>query len=143
MTLPAAEFPHCLTLDIIYRDIDALGHVNNAVYITHMETARIKFMSTVLNENSANVPLILAEIRCAYRSPAYYGEQLLIGTGVTRFGTKSFDFSQTIETTTGRLVAEGHSTMVWFNYERDATEKVPDWFREKVREFQAAWPEGG
>lgn len=141
--MPVADFPHRLTLDIIYRDIDALGHVNNAVYITHMETARIKFVSSVLNETIANVPLILAEIRCTYRSPAYYGEQLRIGSGITRFGTKSFDFRQTIETTDGRLVAEGQSTLVWFNYQSDKTEAVPDWFKEKVRDFQADWVEGG
>jgi acyl-CoA thioester hydrolase len=109
-----------------------------------METARIKYMSNLIPaEHISKVPLILAEIRCSYRSPAFYGEQLRVGTGVVRFGRKSFDFAHTIETTDGRLVAEGHSTLVWFNYDTDQTEPVPDDFRAKVREFQADWPHGG
>jgi acyl-CoA thioester hydrolase len=142
--MKATDYPHQIVLDIIYRDIDAFNHVNNAVYITHMETARIKFMSNILDAtNVAKVPLILAEIRCSYRSPAFYGEQLRVGTGVVRFGRKSFDIAHTIETTDGRLVAEGYSTLVWFNYDIDQTEPIPDDFKAKVREFQAGWPPGG
>lgn len=37
-------FPFEVTIEVAFRDIDALGHVNNAVFFSYMETVRIKYV---------------------------------------------------------------------------------------------------
>ena len=36
------------TIGVRYRDIDAMGHVNNAVYATYLEQARVRYVDHVL-----------------------------------------------------------------------------------------------
>lgn len=130
-------YPFQLKLEVFFRDLDAMGHVNNAVYFVYMETIRIKFMQALgaLKDGS----IILAEASCAYRSPAFLGEQLVISLGVSRFGTKSFDMRYRIETEEGRLVATGKTVQVMYDYQADKTIPVPDDFKARVLAFQGDW----
>lgn len=43
MSITLDGFRHCVTIDIRFADLDAMGHVNNAVYLTYMETARLRY----------------------------------------------------------------------------------------------------
>ena len=44
----ALSFPYTVSIEVSFRDLDAMGHVNNAVYLSYMETARIKFLVDLL-----------------------------------------------------------------------------------------------
>jgi acyl-CoA thioester hydrolase len=133
-------FPYLYRVDVIFRDIDAMGHVNNAVYLTYMETARIRYLSELLGlAGLEGLPFILAEITCSYRTPAFYGEQLHVGLGISRLGTKSFDIAYRIETDGGRLVTTGRSTLVMYDYAAGQTIALSDEFRERVRTYQGDW----
>lgn len=134
------EFPFYDEVRVRFRDVDAMGHVNNAVYFTYMETARGAFFQQFFDiQRPADIPVILGEIACRYLAPAYYGEVLRVGLGVSRFGTKSFEMVYGIEGPGERQVATGTSTMVMYDYDRGASIVVPDEFREAVRSFQGAW----
>src|SRR5215475_15512356 len=70
-------YPYTITVEVSFRDLDALGHVNNAVYLTYMETARIKYLVDLLDLKAlGELPVILAEASCTYKSPAFFGERL-------------------------------------------------------------------
>ena len=69
---------------------------------------------------------ILAEVTCHYRSPATLDDQLAVSIWVGRMGRKSFVFEYRInDEGTGRLVAEGCSTQVWFDYAATESRPVP------------------
>ncbi len=116
-----------LPIDVVFRDIDVMGHVNNAVYFTYMETARTNFFMKHLDlDDPSDLPFILAQISCTYRSAAQFGEQLNVKIFVSRIGRKSFDISYAITTNSGRMVAEGLSVMVTFDYSKRCTIPIPD-----------------
>jgi acyl-CoA thioester hydrolase len=127
--------PVKLAVQIRWRDLDALGHVNNAVYLTYFELARLAYVRALLGANAAIDPrtllpadfqFILAEVTCHYRSPATLGDQLATTIWVSQVGRKSFVFEYQIhDEVTKRLVAEGCSTQVWFDYAANESRPVP------------------
>src|SRR5687767_1853285 len=98
MSERALLYPYKVTIEVSFRDLDAMGHVNNAVYLSYMETARIKFLVDLLAVTSLHdLPVIMAEATCTFKSPAFFGEQLTVGVGISRFGSKSFDMTYRID----------------------------------------------
>jgi len=133
-------FPHTTRIEVAFRDIDAMGHVNNAVYLSYLETARIKFMTTLQHVGHLReLPIILAEATVRYLSPALFGETLLIGTGVSRLGNKSFDMLHEIVVENGRLIATARSVLVMYDYTSEQTFPIPDNFRQQLVAMQEGW----
>jgi acyl-CoA thioester hydrolase len=121
------SFPFQTTVEVIFRDVDAMGHVNNAVYFTYLETARTQFFFRGLHISAlTQLPVILAEASCSYKSAAHFGERLVIGLGISRIGNKSFDIVYRIAAEDGRLIAEARTVMVAFDYEKETTIAIPD-----------------
>lgn len=140
MPTTANDFPYTVATEIAFRDIDAMGHVNNAVYLTYLETARIKFLHQIKAiTRLGELPLILAEATVTYKSPAHFGEILAIGLGIPRFGSKSFEFIYQIDGGDGRLVALARTVLVAYDYAAAATVPVPEDFKARVLAFQAGW----
>jgi acyl-CoA thioester hydrolase len=98
-----------------FRDCDAMGHVNNAVFSTYLEEARIGVLGGL-------TPFILARVEIDFRSQLRAGEQIEIGTRCSRIGTKSFDLDHQIHVD-GRVVADARSVLVGYDYEVE--ESVP------------------
>jgi acyl-CoA thioester hydrolase len=115
--------------DVEFRDVDAADHVNNAVYLTYLETARISYLVEALGADFAyELSLILASITVDFRSPARFPERLEIGVRVSSVGTKSFVMEHEIRGGDGRLVLEASSVLVAYDYESNASMAVPaDW----------------
>jgi acyl-CoA thioester hydrolase len=126
-----------LPREVEFRDIDTAGHVNNAVYLTYLETARIKYLMDVLGAEFAyELALILARIAVDFRSPARFPETLEIGARVTRIGTTSFDMDHEIRHGDGRLVLEASSVLVAFDYKANAPMAVPSDWRARLDAYE-------
>jgi acyl-CoA thioester hydrolase len=121
-----------------FRDTDAMGHVNNAVYFTYFEEARAAWFREATGLRSYHdVRIILARARCDFRSPLFSGEEIDVGARVESIGTKSFTMSyRAVERAGGRLVAEADSVQVWFDYETRRPLPVPAEFRRQASTFE-------
>jgi acyl-CoA thioester hydrolase len=87
-----------------------MGHVNNAVYSTFLEEARIDVLGGLAD-------FILARVEIDFRSELRAGEEIEVRTRCSRIGTKSFELEHEIHAD-GRLAAEGKSVLVAYDYER-------------------------
>lgn len=124
--------------EVTFRDLDVFGHVNNAVYLTYIENARLGYLREVLSiESFEDLLVILAKVRIDFRSRASLGEVLEIGARVSRIGTKSFDVDHEVRGPDARLVAVASTTLVTFDYRGDTTMPVPDLWRERIQSFEA------
>ena len=124
--------------EVTFRDLDVFGHVNNAVYLTYIENARIGYMRDVLGvESPEDLLVIVAKVNIDFRSRASLGEVLEIGARVPRIGTKSFDLDHEVRGPDARLVAVASTTLVTFDYRGDTTMPVPDLWRERIQSFEA------
>ena len=126
-----------LPREVEFRDIDVAGHVNNAVYLTFLETARIRYLIEALGPRFAYaVSLILARIELDFRSPARFPETLQLGARVPRLGTKSFDMEHEVRGGDGRLVLEASSVLVAYDYEANAPIAVPEDWRARLDAYE-------
>ncbi len=109
-----------------FRDCDAMGHVNNAVYSTYLEEARIGVLGDLLD-------FILARVEIDFRSELRMGEEVEVRTRCSRIGTKSFDLEHEITASGGRVVAEARSVLVSYDYKRSESVVVPAALRELLQ----------
>ena len=132
-------FPYSVPITVAFRDIDALGHVNNAVYLSYFEQARVSYSFQLTNRGTLqDLTFILAEANVSYLRPAYFGDQLQVGVRVSEIGTKSFVMEYGIRNQQGELVARGRTVQVWFDYDTRRSVPVPDEFRQKVAQDNSA-----
>jgi acyl-CoA thioester hydrolase len=123
--------------EVEFRDVDAADHVNNAVYLTYLETARIGYLREALGEEFLyQLDLILAHVTIDFRAPARFPERLAIGARVPRIGTKSFGMEHEVRGSDGRLVAEASSVLVAYDYDADVAMPVPDEWRRRLEAYE-------
>ena len=85
-----------VTVDVRYRDIDAMGHVNNAVYATYLETARAALFAEHLGIALTDAPTVLASLQIDYHAPITLGDRVTVTCAVERVGRTSIPMTYTI-----------------------------------------------
>ena len=120
-------------LDTRYTDYDTAGHVNNAVYLTYFEIARGRVCAEVLELGGA-LPFVLAAASVRYATPAVPGEALEIEIEAGEVRTKAWVWRYRVtERASGRLVAEGETTQVMYDYAAGASVPIPPALRDRLR----------
>jgi acyl-CoA thioester hydrolase len=130
---------HRTPLQVRFRDTDAFGHVNNAVFLTFLELARIRYLLDILepDETFDRLPLILARVELDFRSPIQFGEEVEVETQVDRIGRSSIAMSHRM--TAGadrRLVGEAQSVLVTYDYAIARPMPVPNEWRRRIAEYE-------
>ena len=119
------DFAHHVSIEVRFADTDAMGHVNNAVYLTYCEMARIRYWSDVSGEPLAArhhgaESLILAEARITYRAQVFHTDVVTVETRATRIGRSSFVLEHRLTACEPggepRLVAVSDSVLVRYDY---------------------------
>jgi acyl-CoA thioester hydrolase len=122
-------FTHRVDITVRFADTDAMGHVNNAKYLTYCESARIRYWTDVTGEPIAlgterAESLILAEARITYRAPRFHEDRLTVQSRATRIGRTSFTLEHRLVACAPdkapRLVAVSESVLVRYDYATEA-----------------------
>jgi acyl-CoA thioester hydrolase len=114
-----------------FNDCDPMGHLNNAIFSTYLEQARLAYLGDA--ERMPQSDIILARTEIDFRAPVSLGETVEIEVRPTRIGTKSFELSYVLRAT-GRLVAEAKSVLVGYDYERAESTEIPDRWKRRLSE---------
>jgi acyl-CoA thioester hydrolase len=111
-----------------FRDVDAMGHVNNAVFLTYLEEARIAYL---LRFDAGVEEMIMARVEVDFRAPLRSGDEIEIGVRPVTVGTKSFQLEY--EVRSGETVAaEAKTVIVSFDYESGRPVELPKTWREAL-----------
>lgn len=131
--MPSVEgYPFTHSETVRFADTDAMGHANNAVFLTFMEQARIAYLRELgVLEGSLQLAMILARVELDFRSQLFPGEEVEIGVRPARLGTRSFELDYELRAG-GRLIAEAKSVLVGFDYDANASVELPDAWREAL-----------
>ena len=135
-----AKFFHWYKLPVRFRDIDPLNHVNNAVYNSYFEEARIHFISDVpewATGFSEGKSFVLVKCTIEYLKPVLYPSDLLIGSSILSTGNSSVEAFQAIysakdETLHSVAVTKG----VWFDLKRQRPSPLPEVSNLEAMTFQ-------
>ncbi len=129
---------HEMVIPIRWGDMDAMGHVNNAVYLRYFEIARLEWLYKIgapPDPTRGSGPIIVNAF-CNYLRQLEFPGDLLARHYVANPGRSSFDTFITLERVDqpGVPYAEGGSTTVWTDYAAQKSAPLPDWLRALVTE---------
>ena len=120
-----------VTVDVRYRDIDAMGHVNNAVYATYLETARTVLFAEHLGVALTDAPTVLASLQIDYHAPITLGDRVTVTCAVERVGRTSIPMTYTIRAD-GTDCATATTVQVVIDADGGAAVPVPEAWRERL-----------
>jgi acyl-CoA thioester hydrolase len=122
---------------VLFGDIDAFGHVNNAVYFTYFEWGRTQVWFELTEWGGArDIGFIVARAECDFRKQLAF-EPIEIATRIGNMGTSSIEFLAEIRKAGGEVAATGRVVTVLFDWERNAKTRISDDLRRKVAALQA------
>jgi acyl-CoA thioester hydrolase len=127
-------------VNVRFRDLDIFGHVNNAVYFTYCEIARNAYWTKLFgSRRSRTTNFIIARAELDYRSQTTDEHSILVGIRISSIGRSSFDFHYNIlEEGSRRLIAEGRSVQVIFDYTANQKTAMPDSVKDRILAFEGA-----
>lgn len=130
-----AEFSYTQDVPVRFQDLDAVGHVNNAVYATYLEEVRISYTEEVLGVQTDESGLVIAHLELDYRRPITEDDQVTVALRTGELGTSSIPMEYEIRVGDD-VVATAETVMVTIDYETGETRPMPEEWRERIREYE-------
>jgi acyl-CoA thioester hydrolase len=124
---------------IRWSDLDEIGHVNNALYLTYFEEGRIQYLEQVADWDWKTMGIIVARAEIDYKLPLYLRTKAYLFVRCARIGNKSFNLEYVLaeELESGdRLIAMGTTIMVTYDYTKGQPVPVPEAVREKFVKYE-------
>jgi acyl-CoA thioester hydrolase len=131
-------FRFSTALKVRWRDVDALGHVNNAVYFTYLEMGRVEYLRQLelISSSPDGIGFILAEASCHFKAALGLDDQATIYVRTSELRNSSFVFEYRIEGKDGKLAATARSVQVCYDYQAQSSIPVPDKWRETITAYE-------
>ncbi len=122
-------------VQVRFRDIDAMGHVNNAVYATYVQQARAEYFHRILDEGLDAVSTVLASLELSYERPILLGQSVSVEIDVPELGRSSLPMTYEV-LVDGERAASAESVQVFLDPETQEPFPIPDRFRDRIAEFE-------
>jgi acyl-CoA thioester hydrolase len=109
----------CLPIEVRFRDIDMFLHVNNAAYLTYVESARVAYFTHITGiQNPRDFDMTVARAEIDFLMPIFFPATLHVYTRATRIGTKSWTLDHQLrEASTNDIVATISTVLVYFDHD--------------------------
>jgi acyl-CoA thioester hydrolase len=125
-------------MDVRFKDIDSMGHVNNAVFFTYFEEGRKAFFQTLFDmAKPGDFNFILAHISCDFLRPVKLNDSACVQLWISETGGKKFGIKYILADKNDESIiyAKGYSVQVFFDYKKNKTVPVPEAFLEKISDY--------
>ena len=127
-----------IPIQIRFRDMDAMQHVNNAVYFSYFEVGRLEFFRQIVKDiEFKRYPFILARVEANFHKPiTVHFQEVILKMWAGDFGNKSFKFYYEILSKDGKIkFTTGESVQVFFDYTTNKTIPVPEDFKKLIKNY--------
>jgi acyl-CoA thioester hydrolase len=135
-----AEYPVVVVQPVQWGEQDPLGHVNHVTYFRWYETGRIAYfrlLGLMDMHKHERIGPILASVTNDYRRQLTYPDTVHICVRITRIGKSSLDMEHKIISQNDHAIAaEGHSTLVVFDYQANKSHPVPARIRHAIETLE-------
>lgn len=125
--------------EVTWRDLDAIGHVNNAVYFTYFEWARTKYWFDMSGtERVQDLGFIVARAECDFRGQLGLSEMIEVCVRVGEMRTSSLDFLYEVKRVNdGEVAATGRVVVVVYDWDSKQKMVITEKLRARIRSFQS------
>jgi acyl-CoA thioester hydrolase len=143
MNSPRPQESGCFSVDMDarFRDLDAMGHVNNSVYFTYFEEGRKHLFHHIMQSKGIqDFPFIIAHAGCDYRKAVQLGDPLCLKMEVSEMGEKSFTLAYRLvhRENPSVVFARGTTVQVCYDYKERRTIPIPPALKAKLAPYAAA-----
>jgi acyl-CoA thioester hydrolase len=130
------DFAHETTVQVRYRDLDTLSHVNNAVYASYLEQARSEYFEGVTGVDIRDGEMVIARLAIDYRAPVTAADgAVTVGTSIVDLGGSSMTMDQRV--VAGDTVAADASCTVVAVDPEGGSRELPGAWREAIEDYEA------
>lgn len=124
-------FEYTTSIDIRFADLDAYGHVNNAIFFTYLEHARVKLFQHYFGSFlDSSLLFLVVRAECDYKAPVTLQDSLLITLTVEQLRNTSFTFLYRLHDGNGREFATARTVMVGYDPQAEKPVALPVQIRE-------------
>ena len=124
-------------VEVRFRDIDSMGHVNNAVYLNYFEQARMKYFSLIIGEkwDWQKHGMVVARQEIDYKIPVLLNDEVQLETWCEKLGNASIIFRYRLNITRNgqsSIAVKGKTILVCYDNILQKVTPVPQVWRDKV-----------
>jgi acyl-CoA thioester hydrolase len=135
MSEKISDYKFRTPIAIRFSDIDAVGHVNNAIYLTYFEVARFAYWKEVTDWNLRKDGVIVGRSEVNYLKPITLEDEIYCYVRTTRIGTSSFDIMHVLVRVTPdgeEICTTGKTVCISYDYNQNKSVPIPQREREKM-----------
>jgi acyl-CoA thioester hydrolase len=118
-----------IQIPLRFSDIDALGHVNNATYLTYFEIARSAYWEEIIEWDWKSLGIIIRKSVVEYIKPIILSDKIFAYIRTSKIGNSSFELEYVlVKKNNGieEICTSGHTTCVSFNYLNQKPVRIPE-----------------
>jgi acyl-CoA thioester hydrolase len=131
-----SELKFRIELPVQFRDIDVMGHVNNATYFQYMESARVELARRLGQVREGfRGSFIVASARCEFKKPIRDERRITVSVWVSRIGGRSWDFDYSIHGLRKVEYAIGRTTQVAYDYKTRGTVRISGKLKKELAKY--------
>ncbi len=136
-----AGYPAIVRVPVQWGDMDAYGHVNNAMFFRFFESARIRYLERcgfIESYDRDKIGAILHSTSCRYRTPLFYPDTAVVGTRATQVDEDRFTMAYLlVSEREGAVAAEGTGVVVSYDYNVRRVAPIPAQVRAAIAKLEA------
>lgn len=133
---PARAFPFEYPVSVRFRDLDPMGHAHHSLPLIYFEEARAAFWRRITGRDDLeSIDYVIAGVRVRFLERVRFPLSAKVGLRVARIGNSSFSIEYELRGPGGRLLVEGSTDQVLYDYDAGRSKVIP---REIRRELEAA-----
>ena len=122
-------FPHWTEVSVRFNDMDSLSHVNNALFNSYFEEARIQVLQEIpewIEDLERKRSFVLRKSTIEYLAPILYPDTLLIGSGLLRVdAARVYALQAVYSSNTNKLCSTAETMGVWFDLQTQRPTRIP------------------
>ncbi|MDP4270683.1 MAG: thioesterase family protein [Bacteroidota bacterium] len=133
------DIKHRLPIQIRFNDIDSLGHVNNAIYLSYFDLGKSAYFQAVKSTiiDWTKIDIVVANVNIDYHAPTFMHEKLEVRTQVAGIGNKSMKMvQQLVNLETGELKSSCRTVMVGYHPESKASKIISQEWRNAIEQYE-------
>ena len=132
------EWRFCHTEKVRFADIDMFDHVNNAAYLTYVESARVAYYTNLTGlTDPRNFGMTVASAKFDFIKPIFYGQTVDVHTRIGRMGNKSWTLEYELrDSSTGEIMAVASTVNVYYDHNMGRSAPIPPEIVEKMEAFE-------
>ena len=138
MTEKTSDYKYKTPIHIRFSDIDAVGHVNNAIYLTYFEVARFNYWREIINWNLRENGVIVGRSEVNYLKPITLDDEIVCYVRTTRIGNSSFDMMHLLVKITPNgeeICTTGKTVCISYDYNANKSVSIPKPQRQRMIEY--------